>query len=142
MEEDISDLTEKVKEYGEISKTIKVTQEKLKVLNKRKKELHKEVIPKLKTTNVTKCNLSFGTLKVTNTQKKILPNKTTMKDRYCSFFSTRALEQDFCESNPEQKAEIMFKYIYVDNVETKQQSNITMVYNKEFKEQLKAINSI
>ena len=33
MAEDLSDISEKVKEYAELSKTIKVTQEKLKVLN-------------------------------------------------------------------------------------------------------------
>jgi hypothetical protein len=37
-EEQISELTEKVKEYAEISKTIKITQEKLKILNKKKNE--------------------------------------------------------------------------------------------------------
>ena len=36
---DISEVTDKVKEYAELSKTIKITQEKLKVLNKKKKEL-------------------------------------------------------------------------------------------------------
>ena len=63
-DQELNDVTEKVKEFAEISKTIKITQEKLKVLNKKKKELYKEVIPKLKTNNVTKCNLQFGTLKV------------------------------------------------------------------------------
>ena len=36
-EEEINDVTEKVKEYAEISKTIKIIQEKLKLLNKKKK---------------------------------------------------------------------------------------------------------
>jgi superoxide dismutase len=65
--DEINDVSEKVKEYAEISKTIKVTQEKLKILNKKKNELGKDVLPKLKTNNVTKCNLSFGTLKVIKT---------------------------------------------------------------------------
>ena len=39
-DDNINDITEKVKEYAEISKTIKLTQEKLKVLNKKKRELH------------------------------------------------------------------------------------------------------
>ena len=53
MSEELSDVTEKVKEYAEISKTIKITQEKLKVLNNKKKILYKEVIPKLKQNNIT-----------------------------------------------------------------------------------------
>ena len=32
---DINDVTEKVKEFAELSKVIKVTQEKLKILNKK-----------------------------------------------------------------------------------------------------------
>ena len=85
--EDLNNITEKVKEYAEISKTIKLTQEKLKVLNKKKKELQKEVVPKLKTSNVTKCNLPYGTLNVTKTKRKILPTKTTIKDKYLIFFN-------------------------------------------------------
>ena len=37
--------TEKIKEFAELSKTIKITQEKLKLLNNKKKQLCKEVIP-------------------------------------------------------------------------------------------------
>ena len=87
-EEEINDVTEKVKEYAEISKVIKITQEKLKILNKKKKELYKVVIPKLKSNNVTKCNLPFGTLKGIKTKRKITPNKVNMKDRYIAFFNT------------------------------------------------------
>jgi hypothetical protein len=133
----INDITEKVKEYAEISKTIKITQEKLKVLNKKKKELHKVVIPKLKNNNVTKCNLSFGTLKVVNTKRKVTPNKVSMRDKYISFFNTRALERDFIDATPEQKSTILFNYIYIDNIEYRQESNLTMSYNKEFKNQFK-----
>ena len=134
---EINDITEKVKEYAELSKTIKIVQEKLKVLNKKKKELYKEVIPKLKTGNVTKCNLSFGTLKVIKTKKKITPNKTSMKDKYILFFNTRALEQEYTMGSSEQKAEILFKHIYTDCIEYREDQSISMTYNKEFKEQMK-----
>ena len=138
-EANLNDITEKVKEYAEISKTIKITQEKLKILNKKKKELHKEVIPKLKTTNVTKCNLSFGTLKVVNVKRKVLPNKVSMKEKYTYFFNTMASEELFLSATPEEKALLLYNYIYVDNIEYKEESNMTMVYNKEFKDQLKNI---
>jgi len=134
---EINDITEKVKEYAELSKTIKVIQEKLKVLNKKKKELYKEVVPKLKTSNVTKCNLSFGTLKVIKTKRKITPNKTSMKDKYISFFNTKALEQEYLSGSAEQKAEILFKYIYTDCIEYREDQSISMTYNKDFKEQMK-----
>ena len=137
-ETEINDITEKVKEFAEISKNIKIIQEKLKILNKKKKELYKEVIPKLKTSNVTKCNLSFGTLKVVNTQRKIAPTKVSIKDKLVLCFNTRATEHDFISGTPETKSEIIFKYIYIDNLELKEQSNLTMTYNKEFKEQLKS----
>ena len=138
---EINDITEKVKEYAELSKTIKVIQEKLKVLNKKKKELYKEVVPKLKTSNVTKCNLSFGTLKVIKTKRKVTPNKTTMKDKYTLFFNTRSLEQDYITGSPEQKAEILFKYIYTDCIEYREDQSISMTYNKEFKDQMKQFNA-
>ena len=140
-EPDLNEVTERVKEYAEISKTIKLTQEKLKILNKRKKELHKDVVPKLKTSNITKCNLQFGTLKVVQTKRKILPNKVSMKDKYISFFNTRALDEDYITGTAEEKSQILFNYIYIDNIEIKEESNITMLYNKEFKDQIKALSS-
>jgi hypothetical protein len=139
-EEEINDVTEKVKEYAELSKTIKITQEKLKVLNKKKKELYKVVVPKLKSNNVTKCNLPFGTLKVVKTKRKITPNKVSMKDRYIAFFNTRAKDQDFINATPEEKSNMLFNFIYVDNVEFKEESNISMTYSKEFREQFKQLN--
>jgi hypothetical protein len=139
-EEEINDVTEKVKEYAELSKTIKITQEKLKVLNKKKKELYKVVVPKLKSNNVTKCNLPFGTLKVVKTKRKITPNKVSMKDRYIAFFNTRAKDQDFINATPEEKSTMLFNFIYVDNVEFKEESNISMTYSKEFREQFKQLN--
>jgi hypothetical protein len=135
-QQNLSDVTEKVKEYAELSKTIKLTQEKLKVLNKKKKELYKEVVPKLKTVNITKCNLPFGTLKVVKTKRKITPTKVTMKDKYISFFNT-TFDQTFIHADAEEKARLLFNYIYVDNIEIKEESNITMSYNKDFRDQFK-----
>ena len=139
-EEEINDVSEKVKEFAEISKTIKITQEKLKVLNKKKKELYKIVLPKLKLNNVTKCNLPFGTLKFVKSKRKVTPNKVSMKDRYISFFNTRYLDQDFIEGTPEQKSDILFNYIYIDNVEFKEESTISMTYSKEFRDQFKQLS--
>lgn len=138
-EENLNDVTEKVKEYAELSKTIKITQEKLKILNKKKKELYKEVVPKLKTNNVTKCNLPFGTLKVIKTKRKVTPNKVSMKDKFISFYNTRSLEQDFITGSPEVKSTILYNYIYVDNIEFKEEQSISMTYNKEFKDQFKQL---
>ena len=134
---EINNISEKVKEYAELSKSIKIIQEKLKILNKKKKELYKEVAPKLKINNVTKCNLSFGTLKVVDSKRKIAPTKISIKERLVIFFHKRALEYDYITGTPEIKTEILFKYIYIDNMEFKEQSNLTMTYNKEFKNSLK-----
>ena len=138
---EINDVSEKVKEYADLSKTIKITQEKLKILNKRKQQLHKEVVPKLKSNNITKCNLAFGTLKVVKTKRKIVPNKASMKDKYTLFFNTKATESEYKNGNAEQKAEILYKYIYVDNLEFKEDTTISMAYSKEFKEQIKQLNN-
>ncbi len=136
---DINDINDKVKEYGEISKTIKITQTKLKVLNKRKKQLQTEVAPKLKEYNVQKCNLAFGTLKVIERKHKIAPTKKTMKEKYEYFFNERALEDDFQNGTPEQQAEILYNFIYVDSIEYSNSCSISMNYNKEFKAQLNSI---
>jgi len=140
METEINDITEKVKEYAEISKTIKITQEKLKVLNKKKKVLYKEVVPKLKSSNVTKCNLPYGTLKVIKTKRKVVPNKTSMKDKYVSFFNTVGLTQEFLSQTPEEKAESLYKFVYIDNIEYREEQSISMTYSKEFKDQFKQLS--
>jgi len=139
-ESEINDVTEKVKEFAEISKTIKITQEKLKILNKKKNELYKEVIPRLKTSNISKCNLSFGTLKVVHSKRKIMPNKTTMKERYISFFNKFANTHEFTSASFNEKANILYNYIYVDNIEIKESSNLSMTYNKDFKDQFKNLS--
>ena len=79
---ELQEINDKVKEYGELSKTIKLTQVKLKVLNKRKKDLQVEVMPKLREFNVKKCNLAFGTLKVIERKTKVAPTKASMKERF------------------------------------------------------------
>ena len=140
-QQNLNDVTEKVKEYAEIQKSIKITQEKLKILNKKKKELYKEVVPKLKTTNITKCNLPFGTLKVVKTKRKIMPSKVTMKDKYISFFNS-SFDESFINASPEQKAEELYRYIYIDNIEFKEESNITMTYSKEFRDTFKQISLV
>ena len=142
MTEAINDVTEKVKEYADVTKIIKITQEKLKILNKKKKELYKDVMPKLKSSNVTKCNLPFGTLKVVKTKRKVVPNKSSMKEKYTIFYNTRALEPDYINGTPEQKADIQYNFIYVDNIEFKEEQSITMTYSKEFKEQFKNLSLI
>jgi hypothetical protein len=138
--DDINQISEKVKEYAEISKTIKLTQEKLKVLNKKKKELQKEVVPKLKTSNITKCNLPYGTLNVTKTKRKILPTKVTIKDKYEYFFNTKFSDPDFSRANAKEKAEMLWRHIYLENIEYKEEHTISMSYSKEFKDQCKKIS--
>jgi hypothetical protein len=139
-ESQISEVTERVKEYAEISKVIKITQEKLKVLNKKKKELYKDVIPKLKSTNITKCNLPYGTLKVSKTKRKILPNKSNIKDKYVAFFNTQYHDEEFQRANAEERANILYKYIYIDNLEFKEEHSISMTYTKDFKDQFKQLS--
>jgi hypothetical protein len=138
-QQNLLEVTEKVKEYAEVQKNIKIIQEKLKVLNKKKKELYKEVAPKLKTTNITKCNLPFGTLKVVKTKRKVMPSKVTMKDKYISFFNS-SFDEHFIGLSAEEKADMMYRYIYIDNIEYKEESNITMTYSKDFRDSFKQLN--
>ena len=93
---------------------------------------------KLKTTNITKCNLPFGTLKVVKTKRKIMPSKVTMKDKYISFFNS-SFDEHFVGLSAEEKADMMYRYIYIDNIEYKEESNITMTYSKDFKDSFKQL---
>ena len=52
----------------------------------------------------------------------------------------RANEQDFITGTPEERAEIQFKFIYIDNIEFKEEQSISLIYSKEFKEQFKNLN--
>jgi hypothetical protein len=63
-----------------------------------------------------------------------------MKDRYASFFASRAKEQDFVNASAEEKSEILFNFVYVDNVEMKEESVISMTYTKEFRDQFKQLS--
>ena len=63
-----------------------------------------------------------------------------MKERYISFFNTKFKEHDFINGSPEEKSVILFNYIYVDNVEFKEESSISMTYSKEFREQFKQLS--
>lgn len=137
MSSEINEVSEKVKEYGELSKIIKITQEKLKVLNKMKKELYKEVLPKLKLNNITKCNLPYAILRVITSKRKIAVNKSTIKDKYIHFFNTKALEHEFINATPEQKSQILYNYIYIDNLEYREEQSVTLSYSKDFKDQFK-----
>ena len=110
------------------------------MLNKKKKQLYKDVLPKLKTNNITKCNLPFGTLKMTKSKRKIVPNKATMKEKYISFFNTNGNDHEFLNSTPEKKADILYSYIYINNLEFKEEHMITMSYSKEFNEQFKQLS--
>ena len=81
--------------------------------------------------------MPFGTLKVIKSKRKITPTKTSMKEKYITFYNMRAKEYDFTSGTPEEKAEIQFKFIYIDNIEFKEEQSISLIYSKEFKEQFK-----
>jgi hypothetical protein len=138
VESEVLDLTkEKIKEYAELCKTIRTAQEKLKILNKHKNDLYKEVFQLIKQSKVQKCNLSFGTLNYRKTTRKVMPSKKTMEGRFEIFFNTLASESEFACASPAEQAKILFKYIYVDSVETKKSDSVSITFSKEFRDQFK-----
>jgi hypothetical protein len=42
--------------------------------------------------------------------------------------------------SPEEKAEALYNYIYVDNIEYKEENNITMSYTKDFRNTFKQLS--
>ena len=69
--------------------------------------------------------------------RKVVPTKTTIKEKYVIFFNTVANDQNFVVAKPEEKANIMHKFIYIDCAESRENVVISMCYNKEFKENIK-----
>ena len=63
-----------------------------------------------------------------------------MKDKYVSFFNTVGLTQEFLSQTPEEKAESLYKFVYIDNIEYREEQSISMTYSKEFKDQFKQLS--
>jgi hypothetical protein len=63
----------------------------------------------------------------------------TIKGKYSYFFNDYN-NSDFFKMHPDQKAELLYKYIYIDNIEYREDHTISMCYSKEFKEQCKQIS--
>ena len=74
------------------------------------------------------------------TKRKIVPNKASMKEKYVLFFNTTGSNTEYTSGNPEQKSEILYKYIYIDNLEFKEDTTISMTYSKDFREQFKGLS--
>ena len=138
-EENFEDVKEKIKELGDVNKQLKVTAMKTKLLNKRKKELNKFILPCLRKKEISKCNLPSGTLQVKATKRKVPPKKASLKEKFESFFMSRALDRDFIEAGGKEKAMIMYNYIYVENVEYVEGHNLTFSLDKVIKKQLESL---
>jgi hypothetical protein len=63
-----------------------------------------------------------------------------MKDKYVAFFNTVGLSQEFLAQKPEEKAESLYKFVYIDNIEYREEQSISMTYSKEFKDQFKQLS--
>lgn len=134
--ENFEDVKEKIKELGDVNKQLKITATKTKLLNKRKKELNKFILPSLRKKEIKKCNLPSGTLQVKATKRKVPPKKATVKERYEAFFRERALDKDFVEGGAKEKAEIFYKYIYEETVEYIEGHNLTFTLDRQIQKQL------
>ena len=137
--ENFEEVKEKIKELGDVNKQLKITAVKTKLLNKRKKELNKFILPCLRKKEIAKCNLPSGTLQIKATKRKVAPKKDTLNDKFESFFMERALEKDFVGGSAKEKARIMYNWIYVEQVEYVEGHNLTFSLDKQIKKQLDSL---
>jgi hypothetical protein len=138
--ENFEEVKERIKELGDVNKQLKITATKTKLLNNRKKELNKFILPCLRKKEIKKCNLPSGTLQIKATKRKIPPKKATIKERYEAFFRERALDRDFKEGNAKEKAEIFYKYIYEETVEYVEGHNLTFTLDRQIQKQLNELS--
>jgi len=99
-------------EINSISNQIKPLNDKLKELKKTKTELQINICSFMETNEIGECKLQNGTLKFKET-KNIAPlSKSIIKDNIFNFFKEYSNKEEFTKANNEEKANILFSYVY------------------------------
>jgi predicted nucleic acid-binding Zn-ribbon protein len=103
-------------EIKNINDRIKPLQSKLKELKDSKKQLEGNICSFMQTNDIGECKLSEGAL-VYKESKNVVPlSKNGIKENLLKFFTEKSNLDDFKKATNEEKAEILFSYVY-DNRE-------------------------
>ena len=103
-------------EIKNINDRIKPLQSKLKELKDSKKQLEGNICSFMQTNDIGECKLSEGALVYKESKNVVQLSKNGIKENLLKFFTEKSNLDDFKKATNEEKAEILFSYVY-DNRE-------------------------
>lgn len=113
-------------EIRNINEQLKPLQSRLKDLKLSKKTLENTICSYMQTNEIAECKLAEGALLFKESKNVIPLSKEMVKNNIIKFFKESANNEDFKKANPEDKADILYKFIY-ENREYKQNSILKRV---------------
>ena len=112
-------------EIRTINEKIKPLQLKLKELKQTKKTLENTICSFMETNEISECKLSDGALLFKESKNVIPISKCTIKQNIIKFFENN-FNDEFKKCNAEDKAEILFKFVY-ENREYKENKTLKRI---------------
>lgn len=113
-------------EIRTINDQLKPLQNRLKELKLSKKTLETNICSFMQTNEIAECKLSEGALLFKESKNVVPLSKDGIKQNIIKFFKENANEENFKNSNAEEKGETLYKFIY-ENREYKQNNALKRV---------------
>lgn len=113
-------------EIRELNEKMKPLSLRLKELKNTKKTLESTICNFMDTNEIGECKLSEGALLFKETKNVIPLSKEAIRQNIVKFFTENFSSDEFKKSSPEEKAEILFKFVY-ENREYKQNKSLKRV---------------
>ena len=112
-------------EIRSISEKMKPLQSRLKELKQTKKTLENTICSFMETNEIAECKLTDGALLFKESKNVIPLSKESIRLNIIKFFQEN-FNDEFKKSNPEEKAETLFKFVY-ENREYKENKSLKRV---------------
>ena len=113
-------------EIRNLTQQMKPIQSRLKELKETKKTLENTICSFMETNEIAECKLQEGALLYKETKNVIPLSKEAIKMNITKFFVENANSDEFKKSNAENKADLLFKFVY-DNREYKENKSLKRV---------------
>jgi hypothetical protein len=113
-------------EIKSITKQMKPYQDKIKELKQQKQELQTTICGFMQTNEIGECKLQEGSLLFKESKGVVPLTKNSIKDNIFKFFQTESNKTEFKNANNEEKANLLFTYVY-ENREFKEKSSLKRV---------------
>jgi hypothetical protein len=112
-------------EIRNINQKLKPLQDKLKELKQSKKTLESTICNFMSTNEIAECKLSEGSLLFKESKNVIPLSKENIRQNIIKFYKTQ-ISDEFKKSSAENKAEILFNFVY-ENREYKENKSLKRV---------------